>query len=132
MLRTRWKPSVVGIHSSLAVIPAEPGAPLGQRAISGAWRSIAFGSCARASAQKGTVQSNRVHMTELPHPHAGAAHGDVGHVPGARHGAKKETGKRSRVNIPKSPRPPAGAAHAIVAPVPGARHGDANFHAGVG
>src|ERR1017187_2675978 len=25
-------------------------------------------------------------MTELPHPHAAAAHGDVGHVPGARRG----------------------------------------------
>src|ERR1035437_7060148 len=86
MLRTRWKPSVVGSHSSFAVIPAEPGAPLGQRAISGAWRSIAFGSWARASAQKATVQSNRVRMTELPHPHAAAAHGDVGHVPGARRG----------------------------------------------
>src|ERR1019366_4672626 len=86
MLRTRWKPSVVGIHSSLAVTPAEPGAPLGQRAISGALRSMAFRSWARAGAQKTAVRSNRVRLTELSHPHAGAAHGDVGHVPGARRG----------------------------------------------
>src|ERR1035438_7041128 len=86
MLRTRWKPSVVGIHSSLAVTPAEPGAPLGQRAICGALRSIAFGSWARASAPKTMVQSNAVRMTELSHPHAAAAHGDVRHVPGARRG----------------------------------------------
>src|ERR1039457_6352548 len=86
MLRTRWKPSVVGIHSSLAVTPSEPGAPLGQRAISGALRSIAFGSWAQASPQKTMMPGNGVRMTELSHPHAAAAHGDVGYVPGARRG----------------------------------------------
>src|ERR1019366_1657427 len=76
----------MGPKIALAGTPAEPGAPLGQRAISGDWRSIALGSWTRAGAQKTAVRSNRVRLTELSHPHAGAAHGDVGHVPGARRG----------------------------------------------
>ena len=38
---------------------------MGQSLISGALRSIAFGSAARASAQKAAVQSNVVRMTEF-------------------------------------------------------------------